>query len=99
MKQPRWLSKKGRIDEAREILSMLRGEPSDSPSIAHQIEEIEASLQETGQGSFRDIFFETDRHGSRIGHSSLSRRRWDSGFVVGMPLPFINRQFLKIILA
>ncbi|KAE8364521.1 major facilitator superfamily domain-containing protein [Aspergillus caelatus] len=53
---PRWLIKKGRIEEAREILAMLRDEPSDSPSLVHQIEEIEASLQETGQGSFRDIF-------------------------------------------
>ncbi|KAK6812954.1 hypothetical protein RU639_010827 [Aspergillus parasiticus] len=53
---PRWLIKKGRIDEAREILVMLGNEPNDSPSIVHQIEEIEASLQETGQGSFKDIF-------------------------------------------
>ena len=38
------------------VLAMLRDEPIDSPSIVHQIEEIETTLQETGQGSFKDIF-------------------------------------------
>ncbi|KAE8418026.1 major facilitator superfamily domain-containing protein [Aspergillus pseudocaelatus] len=33
---PRWLIKKGRIGEAREILAMLRDEPSDSPSLMGQ---------------------------------------------------------------
>lgn len=54
--QPRWLIKKGRIDDARNVLAMLRDESVDNPSIVHQIEEIETSLQETGQGSFKDIF-------------------------------------------
>ncbi|GLB10716.1 hypothetical protein AtubIFM57258_007125 [Aspergillus tubingensis] len=53
---PRWLIKKGRIDDARNVLAMLRDESVDSPGIVHQIEEIETSLQETGQGSFKDIF-------------------------------------------
>ncbi|GLA67361.1 hypothetical protein AtubIFM55763_006074 [Aspergillus tubingensis] len=55
-RQPRWLIKKGRIDDARNVLAMLRDESVDSPGIVHQIEEIETSLQETGQGSFKDIF-------------------------------------------
>ncbi|PIG85682.1 hypothetical protein AARAC_007115 [Aspergillus arachidicola] len=32
------LIKKGRIDEAREILVILGDEPNDSPSIVHQID-------------------------------------------------------------
>ncbi|KAI2996127.1 hypothetical protein CBS147346_9497 [Aspergillus niger] len=46
----------GRIDDARNVLAMLRDEPINSPGIVHRIEEIETSLQEIGQGSFKDIF-------------------------------------------
>ncbi|RDH29975.1 hypothetical protein BDQ94DRAFT_173463 [Aspergillus welwitschiae] len=53
---PGWLIKKGRIDDARNVLAKLRDEPIDSPSIVHQIEQNETTLQETGQGSFKDIF-------------------------------------------
>ncbi|PYH59738.1 uncharacterized protein BO96DRAFT_486234 [Aspergillus niger CBS 101883] len=49
--RPGWLIKKGRIDDARNVLAKLRDEPIDSPSIVHQIEQIEMTLQETGQGS------------------------------------------------
>jgi hypothetical protein len=54
--QPRWLVKKGRIEEARHVLSALDDVPLDSPEIAQEIREIEISLQETGKGRFRDIF-------------------------------------------
>ncbi|RAH47571.1 general substrate transporter [Aspergillus brunneoviolaceus CBS 621.78] len=58
---PRWLIKVGRIDEAREVLAILLDE---SPTM----EEIESSLQETGQGSFQDIF----RNGpSRFGNGAF----------------------------
>ncbi|RDH24480.1 hypothetical protein M747DRAFT_358410 [Aspergillus niger ATCC 13496] len=53
----------------------LRDEPIDSPSIVHQIEQIEMTLQETGQGSFKDIF-EMDQHNSPTAPSSLLRYRW-----------------------
>ncbi|TPR05865.1 Methyltransferase domain family protein [Aspergillus niger] len=72
---PGWLIKKGRIDDARNVLAKLRDEPIDSPSIVHQIEQIEMTLQETGQGSFKDIF-EMDQHNSPTAPSSLLRYRW-----------------------
>ncbi|KAJ7139454.1 putative MFS sugar transporter [Mycena epipterygia] len=53
---PRWLVKKGRIDEARQVLSALDDVPLDSPEITQEVEEIEISLKETGKGKFRDIF-------------------------------------------
>ncbi|KAJ7171734.1 putative MFS sugar transporter [Mycena crocata] len=53
---PRWLVKKGRIEEARHVLAALDDVPLDSPEITQEIEEIEISLKETGKGSFRDIF-------------------------------------------
>ncbi|PYI07007.1 hypothetical protein BO78DRAFT_429284 [Aspergillus sclerotiicarbonarius CBS 121057] len=65
---PRWLIKAGRIDEAREIIAVLIDEPTDSDQVIRQIEEVEQSLQETGEGSFKDIF----RNGpSRFGHRAL----------------------------
>ncbi|GJP94029.1 MFS sugar transporter [Aspergillus niger] len=73
--RPGWLIKKGRIDDARNVLAKLRDEPIDSPSIVHQIEQIEMTLQETGQGSFKDIF-EMDQHNSPTAPSSLLRYRW-----------------------
>ncbi|KAJ7480037.1 MFS sugar transporter [Mycena galericulata] len=53
---PRWLVKKGRIEEARHVLSALDDVPLDSRVIAEELREIELSLMETGKGSFRDIF-------------------------------------------
>ncbi|KAL9090289.1 MAG: hypothetical protein Q9165_005321 [Trypethelium subeluteriae] len=53
---PRWLIKKGRIDEARHVLAAFDDVPIDDPAIAQEVQEIEASLNETGKGKFRDIF-------------------------------------------
>jgi MFS family permease len=53
---PRWLIKKGRVDEARQVLSAFDDVQLDDPAIEQEIREIEVSLQETGKGSFRDIF-------------------------------------------
>jgi len=53
---PRWLVKKGRIEEARHVLAALDDVSLDSPLIAEELREIELSLEETGKGSFRDIF-------------------------------------------
>ncbi|KAJ7451117.1 general substrate transporter [Mycena latifolia] len=53
---PRWLVKKGRIDEARKVLAALDDIPLNSPEISQEITEIEISLKETGKGKFRDIF-------------------------------------------
>ncbi|KAJ5715275.1 general substrate transporter, partial [Penicillium malachiteum] len=65
---PRWLIKVGRIDEAREVIAILLDESSESEGVVRQIEEVEQSLQETGEGSFKDIF----RSGpSRFGHRAL----------------------------
>ncbi|KAJ5107637.1 general substrate transporter [Penicillium angulare] len=65
---PRWLVKVGRIEEAREVIAILIDEAREGDQVVRQIEEIEQSLQETGEGSFRDIF----RKGpSRFGHRAL----------------------------
>ncbi|KAJ6569528.1 putative MFS sugar transporter [Mycena capillaripes] len=53
---PRWLVKEGRIEEARHVLAALDDIPPNSPEITREVEEIKLSLQETGKGSFRDIF-------------------------------------------
>ncbi|KAI9667231.1 MAG: hypothetical protein M1821_000044 [Bathelium mastoideum] len=53
---PRWLIKKGRIEEARYVLAAFDDVPLDDPAIADEVQEIERSLQETGKGKFRDIF-------------------------------------------
>ncbi|KAJ7051231.1 general substrate transporter [Mycena amicta] len=53
---PRWLVKKGRIDEAKHVLAALDDISIDDPDIAREIRAIEISLEETGKGSFRDIF-------------------------------------------
>ncbi|KAI9642212.1 hypothetical protein NHQ30_009014 [Ciborinia camelliae] len=53
---PRWLVKKGRIEEAREVLSALDDMPIDSAQVQADIAEIEEGLMISGQGSFREIF-------------------------------------------
>jgi hypothetical protein len=53
---PRWLVKRGRISEAREVLAALSDVSTDSEQVNMEIAEIEAGLVISGKGSFRDIF-------------------------------------------
>ena len=53
---PRWLLKKGRVEEARVALSALEDAPSDSKEIQEVQEEIITSLEIAGKGRFSDIF-------------------------------------------
>ena len=52
---PRWLLKKGRLDEARTALSALQGAAEDSDDVRALQEEIATSLEITGKGRFSDI--------------------------------------------
>ncbi|KAJ7171731.1 putative MFS sugar transporter [Mycena crocata] len=53
---PRWLVQVGRVDEARHVLAVLDDVSLNSPIIAEELRAIRISLEETGKGSFRDIF-------------------------------------------
>ena len=53
---PRWLMKKGRVGEARQVLAALNDVAPDSDEINISIQDIEASLAITGQGHFKDLF-------------------------------------------
>lgn len=55
---PRWLMRKGRVQEAKETISMLYDLPLDDTTIVHAIEGIEASLVESSDSSvsLRDLF-------------------------------------------
>ena len=54
---PRWLVKKGRIEEARAVLAVLEDASEDSPIIMEDIRKMQASLSmsETGKGDFRAL--------------------------------------------
>lgn len=51
---PRWLARKGRMDEARSVLAALEDESEDSPKVAQEMAEIERSLS-LATGSLREI--------------------------------------------
>lgn len=53
---PRWLLKKGRTQEAREVLCALEGVPDNDPLIEAEVHEIAESIEITGQGRFKDVF-------------------------------------------
>ena len=53
---PRWLVKKGRFKDAREVLSALDDVPIDSDRTTRAIQDIQESLAVTGEGRFVDIF-------------------------------------------
>jgi sugar porter (SP) family MFS transporter len=52
---PRWLVKKGRIQEAREILAALADMEPDSDSVSADIRDIETSLSICGSPSFKNM--------------------------------------------
>lgn len=53
---PRWLIKQGRREEAQKVLETLLDVQDDGGVIAKSIDDIEASLQLAGKGSWRDMF-------------------------------------------
>ncbi|KFZ03575.1 hypothetical protein V502_10829 [Pseudogymnoascus sp. VKM F-4520 (FW-2644)] len=53
---PRWLIKKGLVEEAREVLGALGDVGPNSEQVDADVQEIEESLLITGRGNFRDIF-------------------------------------------
>lgn len=53
---PRFLSMKGRWDEARDILARLFDDSLDSESVNKEIESIQSSLEHTKSGNFTDLF-------------------------------------------
>ncbi|KAJ5887203.1 hypothetical protein N7504_011250 [Penicillium tannophilum] len=54
---PRWLIKKGRIEEARAILAALADVDDDSEEITLEIRDIETSLVLSGTGSFKSLLY------------------------------------------
>lgn len=53
---PRWLSKKGRWDEAREILELLHDEEPHGDVVNKEIEDIQISIERASKGSFGAMF-------------------------------------------
>lgn len=53
---PRWLIKKGRLEEAREILAVLDDVVPECPNIDNDLTRIQSSLDLCGSASFWDIF-------------------------------------------
>ena len=53
---PRWLVKKGRVDDARHVLSAIADADLNSPEINVALSDIETSLEASGEGRFLDIF-------------------------------------------
>ena len=53
---PRWLLKEGRVEEAKQVLSILRDVEEDSDEINFAINEMENSLAIAGESKFTDLF-------------------------------------------
>ncbi|KAH8682578.1 general substrate transporter [Xylariales sp. PMI_506] len=53
---PRWLIKKGKVEEARRTMAALEDSTPDSPEVNDDVAEIEESLALAGQAKFSDIF-------------------------------------------
>ena len=52
---PRWLVKKGRLEEAREVLAALEDTSGNSDVVEEDIKKMQLSLSETGKGDFRSL--------------------------------------------
>lgn len=64
---PRWLVKKGREDEALEVLCALNDKDSDDPYIVSEFNAIKDTVMIMQQGSFRDLFtMDEDRNFHRV---------------------------------
>ncbi|RFU23634.1 hypothetical protein B7463_g12704, partial [Scytalidium lignicola] len=64
---PRWLTLKGREDEARSILAALRDLPEDSEYIQSEFTAIKDTVLETSKYGFKDLFtMGPDRHFHRV---------------------------------
>ncbi|KAE8144728.1 general substrate transporter [Aspergillus avenaceus] len=60
---PRWLVLKGREDEAKEVLSSLLGDGTESTFVQTELTAIKATVLEMAKGSFKDMFtMGEDRH-------------------------------------
>ncbi len=53
---PRWLIKKDRFQEAREIMAILEDCPEDSETVTRDMKEVQLSLRIAGTGSMWDLF-------------------------------------------
>lgn len=53
---PRWLIRKGKVEEARQTLAALKGTEIDDAGITDDVVEIEESLALVGQARFTDLF-------------------------------------------
>lgn len=65
---PRWLIKKGRVEEAREVLSILSDCDPDAENVSHEMREIESSLAVASSGSWMDML--------KMGESRLFHRAY-----------------------
>ncbi|PVH72316.1 general substrate transporter [Cadophora sp. DSE1049] len=52
---PRWLVKKGRIEEARAVMAILEDVDENSPTVEEDIVKMQYSLEEMGKGSFKEL--------------------------------------------
>ena len=52
---PRWMVKKGMIEEAQALMAILEDLPADSSVVAEDIRKMEVSIVETGKGNFRGL--------------------------------------------
>lgn len=53
---PRWLLRKGRVEEARDILAVLEDTDPNSPRVQASVDAIQTSIALSGQGSFAACF-------------------------------------------
>ncbi|KAI5302780.1 hypothetical protein KEM56_000361 [Ascosphaera pollenicola] len=53
---PRWLIMKNRPEEALDVLSAIADLPPDDPYIVTEFQNVEATVEEMSQGSFRSLF-------------------------------------------